>query len=142
MMRTIGHYRLLGATAVLIAGLAGHWLITPTGHPNANILQYLAAWSQLLGGVTYAIWANGKARALVSAGHAASSPDEYRLAATLAGLLAGVTGHWLITPVQHPRANGLQYLAAWTQVLGGLAVAIWASRRAQPLEVPRAGSGA
>ena len=46
-------------------------------------------------------------------------------------LVAGLGGHWLITPARHPDAATINVVAAWAQVVGGVALAIWASRRAK-----------
>jgi hypothetical protein len=53
-------------------------------------------------------------------------------------LLAGVMwivgafgGHWLITPANHPEATTINYVAAWVQLVGCAAVAIWAWRRSK-----------
>lgn len=47
---------------------------------------------------------------------------------------AALTVHWLITPINHPQASTVAYLWAWTQVLGGLTLGIWAHRRIRAIE--------
>ena len=38
----------LGGLLYLCAGMSGHWLITPTSHPNATTLQYVWIWGQIV----------------------------------------------------------------------------------------------
>lgn len=134
MTKSADTLELIAGAGMLLAGLAGHWLITPISHPSANGLQYAAAWAQLIGGVAYAAWATREARALRAAGQVGPSWGQYELLAGVAGFMAAWAGHWLITPVSHPNANGLQYLAAWVQVIGGLAYCVWATRKARALK--------
>ena len=51
--------------------------------------------------------------------------------AVLMWIVAALGGHWLITPANHPAATTINFAAAWLQLVGGVALAIWAWRRAK-----------
>ena len=51
--------------------------------------------------------------------------------AVLMWIVAALGGHWLITPANHPTATTINVVAAWLQVVGGLALAIWGWQRAK-----------
>lgn len=53
-------------------------------------------------------------------------------------LAAGYAGHWLITPDSHPAATSLAYTWAWLQLLGGIGLWVFLSRRHN---AEKAGSG-
>jgi len=58
-------------------------------------------------------------------------PREWQTIAALMWVVAALGGHWLITPANHPTAGTLNVVAAWVQLLGGGALAIWAWRRSR-----------
>lgn len=49
-------------------------------------------------------------------------------------IFAGWSGHWLITPIQHPDASTAQYITIWLQIATGVGVAVWAHRKSQRLK--------
>ena len=46
-------------------------------------------------------------------------------------IVAALGGHWLITPANHPDATTVNFAAAWLQLVGGVAVGIWAWLRSR-----------
>ncbi len=46
-------------------------------------------------------------------------------------IVAALGGHWLITPANDPDATAINFGAAWLQVVGGVALGIWAWRRSR-----------
>jgi hypothetical protein len=58
----------------------------------------------------------------------------YDFVALFGALVAGWSGHWLITPNNHPDATTLQYLTIWLQILAGLTLAVWGTRRSRRLK--------
>jgi hypothetical protein len=114
-----------------LAATAFHWLITPTVHPGASSARVLAVWLQFGAGGALAILGYRRDR-LDRARYGAAYQ---RLAAAavlgLAGaLLAGLGGHWLITPAAHPGAPLWHLVGVWGQVLLGMGLFASARRHA------------
>jgi hypothetical protein len=112
-----------------LAVTAFHWLITPTAHPEAGPARVLAVWLQFGVGGVLALLGYRRDR-LDRAEYGAAY---HRLAAAavvgLAGaLLAGLGGHWLITPTAHPGAPLWHLVGVWAQVLLGLGLIASAHR--------------
>jgi len=55
---------------------------------------------------------------------------DWQLFAAFMWLIGALGGQWLITPASHPDAGTINVVAAWGQLIGGVALGIWGWRRA------------
>jgi len=54
---------------------------------------------------------------------------DWQLFAAVMWMIGALGGHWLITPARHPDAGTVNVVAAWVQLIGGVALGIWGWRR-------------
>jgi hypothetical protein len=67
MSRSADADDLSALACALLAGMAMHWLITPTSHPAATTAQYVWAWIQFVGGIVLMVRIQRRQRTTSSA---------------------------------------------------------------------------
>ena len=61
----------------------------------------------------------------------ASRSRDLKALSAMLGFFAALGGNWLITPANHPDAGLMNFIAAWVQLIGCGAMAVWLWRRAR-----------
>jgi hypothetical protein len=60
-----------------------------------------------------------------------TNQQKYEWAGVVSLFVAAAAGRWLITPINHPNATGLQTGAAYLQFFSGAACALFAWKRSK-----------
>lgn len=134
MKSRTGNGLAMGLIGLALVATGLRWLITPTDHPGAGGMRTLGVYAQVVAGIVLAVIGRGAAaQERQRLGEAYNSVAVATFWAMGGALIAGIGGHWLITPAAHPNASTWQTMLVWGQVGVGVWLTATAGRHSAAL---------